>query len=154
MEHVAHSLRPSARPPDRTMHVAIATLAICAASAWVFAIWCIAQRHTTVAFPAHVTDMVTGVDAEHPYAVRLDDEPWALSFRRPPGLDTGTEVIAHYNRAGRFVGWTAYGRFTPARHQPSTGLFFVPLGLAVCLTWVTVYIARGERVPEDPDGSS
>jgi hypothetical protein len=133
------------------MGLAIAFLVLCAAVAWVFAVGCIAQRNGTREFRSQVIDVVPGPDPTHPYGVKLDGEPWSLSFRRPPGLDAGGQVSARYDLAGRYVGWTAYGRYTPKQDQPSTVVFFLPLGLAVYLTGLALYISRGGRVPEGSD---
>jgi hypothetical protein len=128
---------------------AVVTLAACAACAWVFALWFISQVNATREFTYTVTEIVEGEDAAHPYAVEVGDQHQRFSFRRPPGLDVGSRFEASYSLAGQYVGWSQYGRFTPKQDQPSNVPFFLPLGVAICLTWVTVYIARGERLPRE-----
>jgi len=138
-------LGSAGREDDRWLLGAVLILAACALCTWVFAIWFAAHRHSTRDFPARVTGSAVGVDGEHPYRVVVDDQPGAYSFRRPPGLDTGDEIVGRYDYAGQYVGWSAYGRFTFNEDPPSRGVFFLPFGAALCLTWATVYIARGER---------
>ena len=59
----------------------------------------------------------------------------------------GSRFEGRYSLAGQYLGWSANGRFTPKQDQPSKVVFFLPLGVAVYLTCITVYIARGERLP-------
>jgi hypothetical protein len=126
---------------------AVLALAACAVFAWVFAVWFISQMNATREFTFMVTEIVEGPDAAHPYAVEVGDQHQTFSFRRPPGLDVGSQFEGRYSLAGQYVGWSANGRFTPKQDQPSNAVFFLPLGVAVYLTCITVYVARGERLP-------
>jgi hypothetical protein len=126
---------------------AVGLLGLCAVGAWVFAFWFASHLNATRDFTFAVTAVVEGPDAAHPYAVEVGDDHRTFSFRRPPGLDVGERFDARYDLAGQYVGWSAYGRYTAAQDQPSKVVFFLPIAVAVCLTWVAVYIARGERLP-------
>lgn len=144
---MAHAVGSPGRSSALSLRGAVLILAACAVGAWLFAGWFISQRNATREFTYMVTEIVDGPDAAHPYAVEVDDQSRIFSFRRPPGLDVGSYFQARYSLAGQYVGWSADGRFTPRRDQPSKVVFFLPLGVAIYLTAITVYIARGERVP-------
>jgi hypothetical protein len=125
------------------------TLAALALCAWVFALWWISQMNSARDFAYTVSAIIPGEVADHPYGVEVAGNHPGFSFRRPPGLSVGDEIVARYDRAGQYLGWSHDGRFTPRLHQPSKVVFVLPVGLAITLTAVTVYIARGERVPQE-----
>lgn len=128
---------------------AVLTLAALAVCAWVFALWWVSQMNAARDFTYTVSAIIPGEVDDHPYGVEVDGDHPGFSFRRPPGLSVGDEIVARYDRAGQYLGWSHDGRFTARLHQPSKVVFVLPIGLAITLTAVTVYIARGERAPRD-----
>jgi len=126
--------------------MSLAALAVCA---WTFALWFVSQMNAARDYTYTVTAIIPGEVDDHPYGVEVAGEHPGFSFRRPPGLSVGDEIVARYDRAGQYLGWSHDGRFTSRLEQPSKVVFFLPIGLAVALTAVTVYIARGERVPRE-----
>jgi hypothetical protein len=131
-----------------SLRSAVLMLVACAIGAWVFALWFISQMNQSREFTYMVTEIVEGTDAAHPYAVDVDGQDQTFSFRRPPGLDVGSRFQARYSLAGQYLGWSVDGRFTAKQDQPSKVVFFLPLGVAIYLTCITTYIARGERLPD------
>jgi len=125
---------------------AVLILAACAIGAWVFALWFVSQVSSSREFTYRVSEVVEGPDPAHPYGIEVDGGG-TFSFRRPPGLDPGDTILARYDRAGQFLGWSAYGRYTAKTDPPSKLVFFLPIAIPICLTWVAVYVARGERLP-------
>src|SRR5688572_21150495 len=116
---------------------AVLTLGACALGSWIFAVWFTSQMHATREFTYLVSEIVDGPDAAHPYAVEVADDDQTFSFRRPSGLDVGSQFEGHYDFAGQYVGWSHRGRFTPRQDQPSKLVFFLPLAVPVYLTCVT-----------------
>ena len=133
--------------PSLSLRGAVFTLAACAICAWVFALWFVSQVNAHRDFTYTVTAIIPGEVEDHPYGVEVAGEHPGFSFRRPPGLSVGDQIVARYDRAGQYLGWSHDGRFTPRLEQPSKVVFFLPFGVPICLTCVAAYMARGERLP-------
>lgn len=132
-----------------TLRVATLALVSLTISAWLFALWFIGQRNASRDFTYTVTAVVPGQSEDHPFGVEVCCDHPGFSFRRPPGLAIGDEIVAHYDRAGQYLGWSHEGQLTSRLEQPSKAVFFLPLGPAVVLSAVTVYVSLGERRPRE-----